>query len=66
MVIQLSLQKKMKVVAAYLLAVLGGNTSPTARDIRTILASGLFSLSFSVFSCSVGFVALLPRVDKLV
>ncbi|XP_059428378.1 large ribosomal subunit protein P2B-like [Corylus avellana] len=29
----------MKVIAAYLLAVLGGNTSPSAEDIRNILAS---------------------------
>ncbi|KAL6841574.1 hypothetical protein ACP4OV_028717 [Aristida adscensionis] len=27
----------MKVIAAYLLAVLGGNTSPTAADVRNIL-----------------------------
>ncbi|PWA48019.1 ribosomal protein L12 family [Artemisia annua] len=31
--------KKMKVVAAYLLALLGGNTSPTAEDLKTILGS---------------------------
>ncbi|KAB5561540.1 60S ACIDIC RIBOSOMAL PROTEIN FAMILY MEMBER [Salix viminalis] len=29
----------MKVVAAYLLAVLGGNTSPTAEDLKCILGS---------------------------
>ncbi|OAY51431.1 60S acidic ribosomal protein P2A [Manihot esculenta] len=29
----------MKVVAAYLLAVLGGNTSPSAEDLKEILAS---------------------------
>ncbi|XXG63051.1 hypothetical protein AAC387_Pa05g1321 [Persea americana] len=29
----------MKVIAAYLLAVLGGNTNPTADDIKTILGS---------------------------
>ncbi|WOG98324.1 hypothetical protein DCAR_0417665 [Daucus carota subsp. sativus] len=29
----------MKVIAAYLLAVLGGNTSPTADDIKNILGS---------------------------
>ncbi|PWA95926.1 ribosomal protein L12 family [Artemisia annua] len=29
----------MKVVAAYLLALLGGNTSPTAEDLKTILGS---------------------------
>ncbi|GJZ07590.1 60S acidic ribosomal protein P2-like protein [Tanacetum coccineum] len=31
--------KKMKVVAAYLLALLGGNTSPSAEDLKTILGS---------------------------
>ncbi|KAL8029638.1 hypothetical protein ABFX02_14G238100 [Erythranthe guttata] len=29
----------MKVIAAYLLAVLGGNTSPSAEDLKSILAS---------------------------
>lgn len=29
----------MRYVAAYLLAVLGGNTSPTAKDIKAILGS---------------------------
>uniref|UniRef100_A0A0A9EQA2 Arpp2b n=3 Tax=PACMAD clade TaxID=147370 RepID=A0A0A9EQA2_ARUDO len=29
----------MKVIAAYLLAVLGGNTSPTADDVKNILES---------------------------
>ncbi|KAG0454937.1 hypothetical protein HPP92_024229 [Vanilla planifolia] len=29
----------MKVIAAYLLAVLGGNTNPSAKDIKHILAS---------------------------
>ncbi|KAE8038773.1 hypothetical protein FH972_011249 [Carpinus fangiana] len=29
----------MKVVAAYLLAVLGGNTSPSAEDVKNILGS---------------------------
>ncbi|CAK7329326.1 unnamed protein product [Dovyalis caffra] len=29
----------MKIVAAYLLAQLGGNTSPTAEDLKTILGS---------------------------
>ncbi|PWA98057.1 60S acidic ribosomal protein P2B [Artemisia annua] len=29
----------MKVVAAYLLALLGGNTSPSAEDLKTILGS---------------------------
>ncbi|CAI0544243.1 unnamed protein product, partial [Linum tenue] len=31
------LRQKMKVVAAYLLAVLGGNSSPTAEDLKKIL-----------------------------
>jgi len=30
---------RMKVIAAYLLAVLGGNTSPTADDVKNILES---------------------------
>jgi large subunit ribosomal protein LP2 len=30
----------MKVVAAYLLALLGGNASPSAKDIESILGSG--------------------------
>ncbi|KAJ8399579.1 hypothetical protein AAFF_G00409900, partial [Aldrovandia affinis] len=30
---------RMRYVAAYLLAVLGGNTSPSAKDIKTILGS---------------------------
>ncbi|KAL6133578.1 hypothetical protein ACLB2K_065813 [Fragaria x ananassa] len=32
-------RSKMKVIAAYLLAVLGGKTSPTAEDIKTILGA---------------------------
>lgn len=39
----------MKVVAAYLLAVLGGNPSPTADDIKNILESGTISFSLPVF-----------------
>lgn len=31
----------MKVIAAYLLAVLGGNISPTTGDVKGILESGL-------------------------
>ena len=31
----------MKVVAAYLLALLGGNTSPSAEDLKKILGSGI-------------------------
>jgi hypothetical protein len=38
----------MKVVAAYLLALLGGNESPSAKDLKHILGSGL---SFSLFAC---------------
>lgn len=34
----------MKVVAAYLLAVLGGNASPSADDLKNILASGTLFL----------------------
>ncbi|KAL3367093.1 hypothetical protein AABB24_011681, partial [Solanum stoloniferum] len=32
-------KEKMKVIAAYLLAVLGGNTCPTEKDLKKILAS---------------------------
>lgn len=39
----------MKVVAAYLLAVLGGSTCPTNDDIKNILGSGtIFLVSFLV------------------
>uniref|UniRef100_A0A2P2JPC7 Uncharacterized protein n=1 Tax=Rhizophora mucronata TaxID=61149 RepID=A0A2P2JPC7_RHIMU len=38
----------MKVVAAYLLAVLGGNVNPCADDLKDILGSGTF-LFFSIF-----------------
>lgn len=31
---------KMKVVAAYLLCLLGGNASPSAKDIEAVLGSG--------------------------
>jgi len=34
----------MKIVAAYLLSVLGGNTSPSADDLKNILGSGFFIL----------------------
>lgn len=33
-------RRKMKVIAAYLLAVLGGNAAPSADDLRLILGSG--------------------------
>jgi hypothetical protein len=47
---------KMKVVAAYLLAVLGGNTSPSAEDVKNILGSGTLSwlLDFSYFLLQMG------------
>lgn len=35
----ISLAFRMRYVAAYLLAVLGGNTSPSSKDIKTILGS---------------------------
>jgi len=34
----------MKMIAAYLLAVLGGNTSPTADDVKNILESGISAI----------------------
>jgi hypothetical protein len=37
----------MKIIAAYLLAVLGGNASPSAADIKNILGSGSYSYFFS-------------------
>lgn len=37
--------RKMKVVAAYLLAVLGGNNTPSTDDIKEILGSGIFNSS---------------------
>uniref|UniRef100_A0AAZ3PAS0 Large ribosomal subunit protein P2 n=1 Tax=Oncorhynchus tshawytscha TaxID=74940 RepID=A0AAZ3PAS0_ONCTS len=43
----------MRYVAAYLLAVLGGNTSPSSKDIKTILGS-------------VGIEAEAQRLDKVV
>lgn len=39
----------MKVIAAYLLAVLGGNAAPSADDLRTILGSGTPFFSSSLF-----------------
>lgn len=38
-VLDISAVFRMKVIAAYLLAVLGGNTSPTADDVKNILES---------------------------
>jgi hypothetical protein len=47
---------KMKVIAAYLLAVLGGNTSPSAEDLKNILGSGtlFWLLDFSHFLLQMG------------
>ena len=42
-VLDISAVFRMKVIAAYLLAVLGGNTSPTADDVKNILESGASS-----------------------
>jgi len=44
------LNSDMKVVAAYLLAVLGGNPSPSAGDIKNILSAGFFSQSQIFFT----------------
>ncbi|XP_052484968.1 60S acidic ribosomal protein P2A isoform X2 [Gossypium raimondii] len=41
----------MKVVAAYLLAVPGSKTNPSAADIKKILASGTFNPNLYLFSC---------------
>lgn len=41
---------EMKVVAAYLLAVLGGNTTPSADDLKDILGSGILFVSDSFTS----------------
>ncbi|XP_061340250.1 large ribosomal subunit protein P2z-like isoform X2 [Gastrolobium bilobum] len=43
----------MKVIAAYLLAVLGGNTTPSADDLKDILGSGIPFLILN-FQFSVG------------
>lgn len=40
---------EMKVVAAYLLAVLGGNNNPTADDLKAILGSGISLLPLYSF-----------------
>ncbi|KAL6327114.1 hypothetical protein AAG906_014358 [Vitis piasezkii] len=40
----------MKVIAAYLLAVLGGNGSPCANDLKSILGSGTLNILFFNFS----------------
>jgi hypothetical protein len=39
----------MKVVAAYLLAVLGGDNTPSAKTIKDILGSGSFLQLFLLF-----------------
>ena len=43
-VLDISAVFRMKVIAAYLLAVLGGNTSPTADDVKNILESGISAI----------------------
>lgn len=43
-VLDISAVFRMKVIAAYLLAVLGGNTSPTADDVKSILESGISAI----------------------
>jgi hypothetical protein len=53
----------MKVVAAYLLALLGGNASPSAKDIEAILGSGNcrrrdLGLGFLSFHCLVAVMIL--------
>lgn len=45
-------EAEMKVVAAYLLAVLGGNTSPGLDDVKDILNSGSFTIFHLVKSLS--------------
>ncbi len=47
--VQFTSPHTMKVVAAYLLALLGGNESPSAKDLKSILGSGS---SCSHFVCS--------------
>jgi len=49
----------MKVVAAYLLAVLGGNPKPSADDLKNILNSGI--LSFLCF-----FISFSPRFNDFI
>lgn len=63
-------EAEMKVVAAYLLAVLGGNTNPGLDDVKSILNSGSYFtnyLSFTYrFICySGGFIAFVDRVDVI-
>ena len=43
---------EMKLIAAYLLALLGGNSSPTAEDLKSVLGSGMFLNSSSSSSPS--------------
>lgn len=40
---------EMKVVAAYMLATLGGNASPSADDLKKILGSGTLGRFFYLF-----------------
>jgi len=42
------LKPEMKIIAAYLLAVLGGNQSPSAADLKKILGSGLYQSQFNL------------------
>lgn len=46
LVLELLEKEEMKVVAAYLLAVLGGNASPSADDIKGILGSGIYLIFY--------------------
>lgn len=53
----------MKVIAAYLLAVLGGKTCPTAEDIKSILGAGTFLLFYD--SLSLDFCLAAPKFVAL-
>lgn len=48
----------MKVIAAYLLAVLGGNTCPSANDLKDILGSGNPIFGFFFLHFSLDFILL--------
>ena len=53
----------MKVIAAYLLAILGGKTTPSAEDLKDILGSGTHHLHFSYnFGLPFKFVGFLCSV----
>ena len=49
---------EMKVIAAYLLAVLGGNTCPSANDLKDILGSGNPIFGFFFLHFSLDFILL--------